>query len=62
MAPKIVAEGKIFYDYSNLQDTIKVKVSIANSESLTNKVLKFEPNDDSELFQIGKTIGRNLRI
>jgi Secretion system C-terminal sorting domain len=30
-------------------------VSIANSESLTNKVLKIEPNDDSELFKIGKT-------
>ena len=55
VAPKIIAEGKIFYDYSNMQDTIKVKVAIANSESLTNKVLKIEPNDDSELFKIGKT-------
>ena len=34
---------------------LQVKVSIANSESLTNKVLKIEPNDDSELFKIGKT-------
>jgi ELWxxDGT repeat protein len=55
VAPKIVAEGKIFYDYSNMQDTIKVKVAIANPGSLTNKVLKIEPNDDSELFKIGKT-------
>ncbi len=55
IAPKIVAEGKIFYDYSNMQDTIKVKVAIANSESLTNKVLKIEPNDDSEMYQISKT-------
>ena len=55
IAPKIIAEGKIFYDYSNFQDTIKVKVIITNSESLTNKVLKIEPNDDSELFQISKT-------
>jgi ELWxxDGT repeat protein len=55
VAPKIIAEGKIFYDYSNFQDTIKVKVAIANSESLTNKVMKIEPNDDSELFKIGKT-------
>jgi ELWxxDGT repeat protein len=55
IAPKIIAEGKIFYDYANMQDTIKVKVSISNSESLTNKVLKIEPNDDSELYQISKT-------
>jgi ELWxxDGT repeat protein len=55
IAPKINAEGKIFYDYSNFQDTIKVKLSIANSESLTNKVLKVEPNDASELFLISKT-------
>ena len=55
VAPKIIAEGKIFYDYSNFQDTIKVKVAIANSESLTNKVMKIETNDDSELFKIGKT-------
>jgi len=55
IAPKIVAEGKIFYDYSNMQDTIKVKVSISNSEALANKVLKIEPNDASELFKISKT-------
>jgi ELWxxDGT repeat protein len=55
VAPKIIAEGKIFYDYSNFQDTIKVKVAIANPGSLTNKVMKIEPNDDSELFKIGKT-------
>ena len=55
VAPKIIAEGKIFYDYSNMQDTIQVNVSISNSESLTNKVLKVEPNDNSQLFKIGKT-------
>lgn len=55
IAPKIIAEGKIFYDYSNLQDTTMVKVSIANSESLANKVLKIELNDDSELYKISKT-------
>jgi ELWxxDGT repeat protein len=55
IAPKIIAEGKIFYDYSNMQDTTKVKVSISNGESLSNKVLKIEPNDNSQLFKIGKT-------
>jgi ELWxxDGT repeat protein len=55
IAPKIIAEGKIFYDYSNMQDTIKVKVAIANSEALTNKVMKIEANDDSQLFKFSKT-------
>ncbi len=56
IAPKLVAEGTIFYDYSNMQDTIKMAVSISNGEDLDNKVVKIEPADNSELFKISKTL------
>lgn len=55
IAPKLIAEGKVFIDYSNLQDTFKIDLSISNSESLANKIIKIEPADDSELFKISKT-------
>jgi ELWxxDGT repeat protein len=55
VAPKLNAEGKIFVDYSNLQDTFKIKLSISNAESLINKVIKVEPADNSELFKISAT-------
>jgi len=54
VAPKLNAEGKIFIDYSNMQDTFKIKLSISNAESLTQKVIKIEPADNSELFKISK--------
>ncbi|HSO87090.1 MAG TPA: T9SS type A sorting domain-containing protein, partial [Draconibacterium sp.] len=54
VAPKLIAEGKIFVDYSNMQDTFKIKVSISNAESLTNKIVKIEPSDNTELFKISK--------
>ncbi len=55
VAPKLIAEGTIFYDYSNMQDTIKIKISKLNGEDLTNKVVKIEPADDSKVFKISKT-------
>lgn len=55
VAPKLTALGSIFVDYSTLQDTFKIVVSISNSESLTNKIVKVEPVDNSELFKISKT-------
>jgi len=55
VAPKLIAEGKIFVDYSNMLDTFKINISISNAESLTNKVVKIEPADNTELFKISKT-------
>jgi len=55
VAPKLSAEGSIFVDYSTLQDTFKIVMSKLNGESLTNQVVKIEPDDDSELFMIAKT-------
>ena len=52
VAPKLVAEGSVFVDYSNMQDTFKIVVSIANSESVTNKIVKVEPADNTEFFKI----------
>jgi ELWxxDGT repeat protein len=54
IAPKLNAEGKVFIDYSNLQDTFKIDISISNAESLSNKIVKIEPADNSELFKISK--------
>jgi hypothetical protein len=56
VAPKLIAEGTIFVDYSTLQDTFKIVLSKLNGESLTNQVVKIEPDDDSELFMIAKTM------
>jgi ELWxxDGT repeat protein len=55
VAPKLTAKGSVFVDYSSLRDTFKIVVSISNAESLSNKIVKVEPADKTELFKISKT-------
>jgi ELWxxDGT repeat protein len=55
VAPKLIAEGSVFYDYSNMQDTTKVIISKLNGEALANKVVKIEPDDNSKILMISKT-------